>query len=144
MAVSRAVMICSRFFSPNSYCGPLTPERRCGDRYYCRCGRLAEIYIYIYPKKRNKRPIKPNAPGRLKSQKHAKNGANAPGRLIYFILLKNARVRCKRPGAFYFVLFREEGSVGRAHDTRRCSKRTCCRSGKGRFAACSGWNSMGI
>ena len=32
-------------------------------------------------------PIKANAPGRLKSQKHAKNGANAPGRLdlFYFI-----------------------------------------------------------
>ena len=34
--------------------------------------------------------------------------------------------------------------MGRAHDTRRCVKRTCCRSGKGRFAACSGRNSTGI
>ena len=34
--------------------------------------------------------------------------------------------------------------MGRAHDTRRCSKRTCCRSRKGRFAACSGRNSTGF
>ena len=34
--------------------------------------------------------------------------------------------------------------MGRAHDTRRCAKRTCCRSGKRRFAACSGRNSTGI
>ena len=35
--------------------------------------------------------------------------------------------------------------MGRAHDTKRCAKGTsCCRSGKGRFAACSGWNSTGI
>ena len=40
--------------------------------------------------------------------------------------------------------FREKRLVGRAHDTRRCAKRTCCRSGKGRFAACSGRNSTGI
>ena len=31
--------------------------------------------------------------------------------------------------------------MGRAHDTRRCAKRTCCLSGKRRFAACSGRNS---
>ena len=34
--------------------------------------------------------------------------------------------------------------MGRAHDALRCSKRTCCRSGKGRFAAGSGQNSTGI
>ena len=34
--------------------------------------------------------------------------------------------------------------MGRVHDTRRCAKRTCCRSGKGRFAACSERNSTGI
>ena len=34
--------------------------------------------------------------------------------------------------------------MGQAHDTRRCAKRTCCRSGKGRFAACSGRNSRGF
>ena len=50
----------------------------------------------------------------------------------------------KRPGAFFFALFREEHLVGRAHDTRRCTKRNCCRSGKGRFAACSGRKSTGI
>ena len=34
--------------------------------------------------------------------------------------------------------------MGRAHDTRRCAERTCCPSGKGRFATCSGRNRTGI
>ena len=34
--------------------------------------------------------------------------------------------------------------MGQAHDAGRCAKRTCCRIGKGRFAACSGRNSTGI
>ena len=33
--------------------------------------------------------------------------------------------------------------MGRAHDTRRCAKRICCRSGNGGFAACSGRKSTG-
>ena len=51
---------------------------------------------------------------------------------------------CNVRGAFFSALFREEGPLWRAHDTRRCAKRTCCRSGKGSFAACSGRNSTGI
>ena len=80
----------------------------------------------------------------------AKNGVNAPikvnapGRLDIFFNRRTPRVRCKRPGALFFALFRVEGPVGRAHDTRRCAKRICCRSGKGRFVACSGRNSTGI
>ena len=33
--------------------------------------------------------------------------------------------------------------MGRAHGTRRCAKRICCRSGNGGFAACSGRKSTG-
>ena len=33
--------------------------------------------------------------------------------------------------------------MGRAHGTRRCVKRICCRSGNGGFAACSGRKSTG-
>ena len=95
-------------------------------------------------KERSKRPRQCKCPGALKSQKHAKNGANAPGRLVFVFVFLTPRVRCKRPGASFFVLFREEGPVGRAHDTIRCLKRTCCRSGKGRFAACNGRNSAGV
>ena len=94
---------------------------------------------------RNKRPHQSKRPGRLKitktrknSQKLAKNGANAPGRLDFCLFIE------KRPGALFFALFREEDPVGRAHETRRCAKWACCRSGKGRFAACSGRNSMSI
>ena len=66
------------------------------------------------------------------------------GALIYFHFFnKQPEYAANAPGRF-FALFREEGPVGQAHDTRRCSKRTCCRSGKGRFAACSGRNSTGI
>ena len=34
--------------------------------------------------------------------------------------------------------------MGRAHGTKRCAKRICCRSEKGHFAACSGRSRTGI
>ena len=45
---------------------------------------------FVYNKERSKRPHQSKRAGALKSQKHAKNGANAQGRLDFFILLKNA------------------------------------------------------
>ena len=78
--------------------------------------------MLCYRKERSKRPHQSKHPG-------------APS-------LKTKNENC--PGGFVFALFREEGPVGRAHDSRRCAIRTCYRSGEGRFAACSGRNSTGI
>ena len=91
------------------------------------------LIIAKYRKERSKRPHQSKRPGALKI---AKNGANAPECLDFCWIEK-------RPGAFFFALFREEGPVGRDHNTR-CAKRTCWPSGKGRFAACSGRNGTGI
>ena len=72
-----------------------------------------------------------------KKHKNSQKTEQTPrGALIYLYI--------KRPGAFFFALFREGGPVGRVHDARRCAKRTCYRSGKERFAACRGRNSRGI
>ena len=60
----------------------------------------------------------------LGSMNTVKNGvntpirANAPGRLVFFIIAKTPRVRCNRPGALFFALFREEGPAGREPTTR--------------------------
>ena len=51
-------------------------------------------------------PIKANAPGRLKSLKLAKNGANAPGRLVFFI--ENAPGTLQTPRGVVFASFRKE------------------------------------
>ena len=50
-------------------------------------------------------PIKANAPGRQKTQKHAKNGTNAPGRLDYLFLLKNAAGTLQTPRGVLFRAF---------------------------------------
>ena len=66
-------------------------------------------------------PHQSKRPGALKlakTRKKQKTEQTPRDALFYFIE--------KRPGAFFFELFREEGPVGRAHDTRRCAKRTCC------------------
>ena len=83
-------------------------------------------------------PLSNQTPRGAKNRKKSQKKEQMPGgALIYLYILK-------RPGAFFFALFREEGPVGRAHDTRRCAKKTCCQSRKERFAACSGRNSTGI
>ena len=70
--------------------------------------------------------------------------ANAPGRLDFYLFIeKRPGYAANAPGRAFSCLF-ERKAVGRAHDTRRCAKRTCCRSVKGRFAACSGRNSTDI
>ena len=57
-----------------------------------------------YRKERNKRPHQSKRPGALKIAKHAKNGANAPGRLDLFYFIE------KRPGAFFFRFFERKAS----------------------------------
>ena len=92
-----------------------------------------------YRKEQSQRPHQSKTPRGAKNRKNSQKTEQTPwGRHDFFVFSE------KRPGAFFFALFREEGFVGRAHDTKRCAKRTCCQSGKGRFAACNGRNCRGI
>ena len=83
---------------------------------------LYVMTIYTYRKERSKRPHHSKRPGALKIAKTRKNGANAPGALIFLFLLKTAPGTLQTPRGVLFRAFREEGLVGRAHDTRSCAK----------------------